>query len=194
MSTPTKVGEAGTPAADDFCSARRTAVVEPVRARRHGVIEEGKRTKIAADDPCDLSPQGRQGHELSTAHAMRVRTSAKSGRNREAGRVAMAPPNRARPASGVSCPAGFPSHQCPAVSVRLRATGPSRARIQGLGPEAVLQPSGRLASRPPEPGLYSTGGVPYGKKLGADGVHLKTIPKLVPDLAHPLRLHRSGNG
>jgi hypothetical protein len=88
------------PAAVDSCSAPRTAVVEPVRAQRHGVIEEGTRVKIAADDPCDLSPQGGQGHELSMARAMRARGRPRVGRSREAGRVAMAPP---------SCPACFRS-------------------------------------------------------------------------------------
>jgi len=48
--------------------------------------------KIAADDVCALSPQGRQGHELS----MRVRCVPEDFRvsGREAGRVAMAPPMR----------------------------------------------------------------------------------------------------
>ena len=49
--------------------------------------------EIAADDPCGLSPKGRQGHELSMARAMRTRGVRKSGRSREAGRVAMAPPS-----------------------------------------------------------------------------------------------------
>jgi len=36
-------------------------------------MEEGTRVEIAADDPCGLSPKGRQGHELSMARAMRTR-------------------------------------------------------------------------------------------------------------------------
>ena len=51
--------------------------------------------KIAADDPCGLSPpQGRQGHELSMARACVPEDVRESGRSREAGRVAMAPPSR----------------------------------------------------------------------------------------------------
>ena len=54
----------GTPPANDSCSGPRTTVVELVRAQWHGVIEEGTRMKITADDPCDLPPPRTSGPRI----------------------------------------------------------------------------------------------------------------------------------
>ena len=116
------------PAAVDSCSAPRTAVVEPVRAQRHGVIEEGTRVKIAADDPCDLPPREVRG----TNCRWRVRCVPEDVRGSGAA-VKQAgsrwPPPRARPASGVPCPE-VPSYQCPAPSVRcVDVRDPDQLRV-----------------------------------------------------------------